>query len=129
MKRLVSISLLVTLFSLSLLGQTPDSVKMLCENAVQAAQKNDFATAKLNYDKATDLISKSDDATLDLFISDELIEYIVTTLAQRDTTSAREYVIKALELRISCLSSCAQQGAFESVEEYVANVANEYLKF
>lgn len=129
MKRLVAISLFVTVFSLSLLGQTHDSVKMLCENAVQAAQNGDFASAKLNYDEATDLISKSDDATLNLFISDELIEYIVTTLAQRDTTSAREYVIKALELRISCLSSCAQQGAFESVEEYVANVANEYLKF
>ncbi len=115
----------------TILGYSQENtrVEQLCKEAEISASKNNYSSAILKYEEANAIISKSEDATLDLYVSAPLINYIIRQTAAIDTTLAKQYALQALELRNKCFAAAAQMGYFNSKEEFICNVSNEYCTF
>lgn len=106
-----------------ILAQSQGEIESLCQKSIAAAQNNDFATAKQNYDSAISMIGMKPNSDLVLAVPEELSEYIIVTQAKTNPEEAQRCALTLLELQMHCLSYCASQGYFDSKEDYVDNIS------
>lgn len=128
MKRAVVTILFAIIVSVVAGAQGTKELDSFVSKAVAAAEKGDFSNALKHYDKAIAIVAAEPESDLDLKIDDDITDYIITNLATKDVQKAKDYALKAVELRMSCLSYLAQQGAFSSKEEYIDNLASVYTE-
>ena len=104
-------------------AQSQSEIESLCQKSFAAAQKDDFATAKQNYESAISMIAMKPNSDLVLAVPEDLSEYIIITQAKTNPEDAQKTALTLLELQMHCLSYCASQGYFESKENYIDNVS------
>lgn len=126
MKRII-ISLTLILLSLPLFAQPQSEIALLCQKAVSAAENNDFMTAKQNYDAAISIVAKQPNSDLVLNIPEELSEYIIISQAKTNPKEAQKCAMTLLELQMHCLGYCANNGCFQSKEDYVDNISSAMI--
>lgn len=88
MKKLLIVFLI--LISVHSFAQSQSDVESLCQIAVSAAQKGDFAIAKQNYDLAIAQIAKKPNSDLVLAVPEDLSEYIIITQAKTSPEEVRK---------------------------------------
>ena len=108
-------------------AQSQSEIESLCQKSFAAAQKDDFATAKQNYESAISMIAMKPNSDLILAIPEDLSEYIIVTQAKTNPEEAQKCALALLELQMHCLSYCASQGYFESKEDYVDNISGAMI--
>ena len=126
MSRILAIVATV-LFSISLCAQSINDVERLCGKALENAQNKHFAEALKDYDAAVAIIDENQRLDLVVNIDGDLVDYLVLEIAKDDPEKARQYAQKALKMRMDCLALFAKNGYFDSKEEYVDNISNEYV--
>ena len=121
MKKLFTLFLI--LLCVQSFAQSQSEIESMCQRAVVAAQNDDFATAKQNYDSAMSMVAKKSNSDLILAVPEDLSEYIIITQAKTNPEEAQRCALTLLELQMHCLSYCASQGYFESKVDYVDNIS------
>ena len=121
MKKLFTLFLI--LLCVQSFAQSQSEIESMCQRAVVAAQNDDFATAKQNYDSAMSMVAKKPNTDLILAVPEDLSEYIIITQAKTNPEEAQRCALTLLELQMHCLSYCASQGYFDSKEDYVDNIS------
>ena len=75
MKRTLLLIIITIFLDICAFAQSQSKIESLCQKSIAAAQNNDFATAKQNYDSAISMIGMKPNSDLVLAVPEELSEY------------------------------------------------------
>lgn len=126
MKRIIALVSAIV-FSISIYAQDVTNFERLCLSANENMKANRFEDALKDYDAAMAIIQNEKRPDLAANIDTELIDFVIIGIAKQDPEKAKQYALVALGTRMECLAYYANEGVFESKEDYVDNIANEAI--
>ena len=126
MKRILAIVSAI-IISISTSAQDIARFEQLCLSANENMKDNRFEDALRDYEAAMAIIQNENRPDLAANIDTDLIDFVIFGIAKHDLEKAKQYALTALGTRMDCLVFYANEGFFESKEDYVDNIANEAI--
>ena len=118
MKKIAITVFAITVYSLCL-AQTANTIEVLCQNALTAVEKDNYALTKKYFDAVIAECQKNPDSDLLLNLSEDVSDYVIINQAKIDQQDAKATASQLIQLELQCLNYCANHGFFQSSEEYV----------
>lgn len=101
------------------LAQTANTIDVLCQNALVATEKDDYALTKKYFDAVIAECQKNPNSDLLLNLSEDVSDYVILNQARINQQDAKATASQLIQLQLQCLNFCANNGFFQSSEEYV----------
>lgn len=116
MKKIAITALAIIIYSLCF-AQTVNTIEVLCQNALAAAENDDYTLTKKYFDAVIAECQKNPDSDLLLNLSEDVSDYIILNQAKNNQQEASATLL--IQLQLQCLNYCANHEFFKSGEEYV----------
>lgn len=118
MKKII-VTILATIAYVFCLAQTANTIDVLCQNALAAAENDDYALTKKYFDAVIAECQKNPNSDLLLNLSEDVSDYVIINQAKINQQNAKATALQLIQLQLQCLNYCANHGLFQSGEEYV----------
>lgn len=118
MKKIAITALAIIIYSLCF-AQTTNTIEVLCQNALSAAENDDYALTKKYFDAVIAECIKNPDSDLLLNLSEDVSDYVILNQAKTNQQEASATASLLIQLQLQCLNYCANHEFFKSGEEYV----------